>query len=88
MFEAMSEQEQAAFMALARTDGSGGVTNLDEIRARRATNGFSIPLPAADGSMMGKSVAMVFPRIARCVAMFFLDAAVLVLTLVDLQDQS
>ncbi|BGP04067.1 SET domain-containing protein [Rhodotorula toruloides] len=65
LFDLMSEQERAAFMALARTDGSGGVTNLDEIRARRATNGFSIPLPAADGTMMGESVAMVFPKIAR-----------------------
>lgn len=72
LFDAMSEPEQRAFMALAKTEGSGGVSNLDEIRARRATNGFSIPLPAADGSLMGRSVAMVFPKIARLAFSFSL----------------
>lgn len=70
LFEAMSPAEQRAFMDLARSDdadtaGVNRVAGLDEIRARRATNGFSIPLLDAEGKSQG-AAGMVFPQIARC----------------------
>lgn len=40
---------------------------LDEIRSRRAANGFSIALPAVAGYSESENVAMVFPKISRCV---------------------
>ncbi|GAA5962368.1 hypothetical protein JCM21900_005097 [Sporobolomyces salmonicolor] len=65
LFEAMGKQEQDMFMQLARTEGEGPVKQLDEIRARRATNGFAIALPPVPGFSGSKTVAMVFPKIAR-----------------------
>lgn len=70
LFEAMGVKEQAVFMALAKSDG----LRLDEVRARRSTNGFAIALPGS-----GKVVGMVFPQIARinhswCVVFFSLGA--------------
>lgn len=64
LFEAMTPTEQSLFMDLARTEGTGSVKALDEIRARRATNGFSIPLLDASGKSQG-AAGMVFPKIAR-----------------------
>ncbi|GAA5957351.1 hypothetical protein JCM8115_006965 [Rhodotorula mucilaginosa] len=64
LFEAMSPTEQKVFMDLARTEGTGAVGNLDDIRAKRATNGFSIPLLDAQGASKGVA-GMVFPKIAR-----------------------
>ncbi|GAA5988506.1 hypothetical protein JCM10908_003593 [Rhodotorula pacifica] len=63
-FEAMTPAEQKVFMDLARSEGSGSVNNLDDIRAKRATNGFSIPLLDAHGASRGVA-GMVFPKIAR-----------------------
>lgn len=70
LFDGLTPREQEVFMALSPgTDGEGLVQRLDEIRARRATNGFSIPLPSVPGlTAGGRSVAMVFPKIARCVS--------------------
>ncbi|TNY18753.1 hypothetical protein DMC30DRAFT_37797 [Rhodotorula diobovata] len=67
LFDGLTPREQEVFMALSPgTDGEGLVQRLDEIRARRATNGFSIPLPSVPGlTAGGRSVAMVFPKIAR-----------------------
>jgi hypothetical protein len=51
----LSEPDQQAesrarpTVRLARTEGTGAVGNLDDIRAKRATNGFSIPLLDAQG---------------------------------------
>lgn len=60
LFEQMGEQEQRMFMQLSRTEGDGPVQALDDIRAIRATNGFSIQLPGS-----GLTAGMVFPRLAR-----------------------
>lgn len=68
LFEAMSPTEQKVFMDLARTEGTGAVGNLDDIRAKRATNGFSIPLLDAQGASKGVA-GMVFPKIARWVVL-------------------
>ncbi|GAA5861632.1 hypothetical protein JCM1840_005214 [Sporobolomyces johnsonii] len=75
LFEAMGKQEQDAFMQLARTEGEGPVKQLDEIRARRATNGFAIALPPVPGFSGSKTVAMVFPKIARLVSSSWTGAA-------------
>ncbi|GAA5872696.1 hypothetical protein JCM3774_005032 [Rhodotorula dairenensis] len=64
LFEAMTPAEQRVFMDLARTEGTGSFGNLDDIRAKRATNGFSIPLLDSHGASMGVA-GMVFPKIAR-----------------------
>lgn len=60
LFEQMGEKEQKVFMQLSRTEGDGPVQALDDIRAIRATNGFSIQLPGS-----GLTAGMVFPRLAR-----------------------
>lgn len=66
LFEQMGEKEQKVFMQLSRTEGEGPVQALDDIRAIRATNGFSIQLPGT-----GLTAGMVFPRLARWVVMGF-----------------
>ncbi|KPV72814.1 uncharacterized protein RHOBADRAFT_55493 [Rhodotorula graminis WP1] len=67
LFDALSPREQDVFMQLSPgTDSEGLVQRLDEVRARRATNGFSIPLPPVSGvTAGGRSVGCVFPKIAR-----------------------
>ncbi|TKA52789.1 hypothetical protein B0A53_04485 [Rhodotorula sp. CCFEE 5036] len=75
LFEAMSPTEQKVFMDLARTEGTGAVGNLDDIRAKRATNGFSIPLLDAQGASKGVA-GMVFPKIARLIAAYLLLARI------------
>ena len=69
LFDALSPREQEVFMQLSPgTDSEGLVQRLDEVRARRATNGFAIPLPAVPGvTAGGRAVGCVFPKIARCV---------------------
>lgn len=64
LYEAMSPAERHVFDQLARTEGTGSVGKLDDIRAKRATNGFSIPLLDAQGASLGVA-GMVFPKIAR-----------------------
>ncbi|GAA5856639.1 hypothetical protein JCM9279_006016, partial [Rhodotorula babjevae] len=67
LFDALTPREQEVFMQLSPgTDSEGLVQRLDEVRARRATNGFSIPLPPVPGvTAGGRSVGCVFPKIAR-----------------------
>ncbi|ORY57715.1 hypothetical protein BCR35DRAFT_309615 [Leucosporidium creatinivorum] len=59
-FQRMSDKEQKVFLQLSRTEGDGPVRDLDEIRAIRATNGFSLQMPGT-----GVTAGFVFPRIAR-----------------------
>ncbi|GAA6009933.1 hypothetical protein JCM10207_002163 [Rhodosporidiobolus poonsookiae] len=62
LFDRMSDRQKEVFMSL--TDGGEATQGrLDEIRVRRACNGFSLPVPGVDGSE-GKNVGFVFPKIA------------------------
>ncbi|GAA5825054.1 hypothetical protein JCM10212_000139 [Sporobolomyces blumeae] len=63
LFDQLTPREQAAYMALAPcvADDHG----LDEIRSRRAANGFEIKLPSVPGYSGTQMVAMLFPKISR-----------------------
>ncbi|GAA5935793.1 uncharacterized protein JCM15063_001806 [Sporobolomyces koalae] len=63
LFEQLGEREQAAYMSLAPVVAADA--DLDEIRSRRAANGFSIALPPVPGYSASKTVAMMFPKISR-----------------------
>ncbi|GAA5944284.1 hypothetical protein JCM10213_003212 [Rhodosporidiobolus nylandii] len=62
LFDQMTPAQQKVFMSL--TDGGPETRGqLDEIRVRRACNGFSLPVPGV-GGQGGGNMGFVFPRIA------------------------
>ncbi|GAA6005407.1 hypothetical protein JCM11491_003632 [Sporobolomyces phaffii] len=63
LFDQMDEREQRAYMDLAPVVAKDA--NLDDIRSRRAANGFSIALPAVPGYSGTQTVSMIFPKISR-----------------------
>ncbi|GAA5898080.1 SET domain-containing protein [Sporobolomyces salmoneus] len=63
LFEELGEREQQVYMDLAPVVAKD--VKLDEIRSRRAANGFSIALPPVPGYSESQTVAMVFPKISR-----------------------
>jgi hypothetical protein len=69
LFDQLDPREQKAYMDLAPCVAEKDA-NLDDIRSRRAANGFSISLPAVPGYCGSQPVAMVFPKISRYVSSF------------------
>ncbi|GAA5982035.1 hypothetical protein JCM11641_004304 [Rhodosporidiobolus odoratus] len=66
LFNQMSDKQKKVFMEL--TDGGAETrkeySELDEVRVRRACNGFSLPILGVE-EMEGRTAGFVFPRIAR-----------------------
>ncbi|GAA5947674.1 hypothetical protein JCM3765_001028 [Sporobolomyces pararoseus] len=63
LFEQLDEREQKVYMDLAPCVATD--VELDEVRSRRAANGFSIALPSVPGYCGTQTVAMMFPKISR-----------------------